>query len=177
MVTNRAAKHNERTAMNLMYGTYSDVLFILFPFLVIALQRVWNGEGIEILQQPDLSVASAILAGMSVGKFVLGLISDDRMSQYRERIVFFIAVTIFFVMGPSLMLITKMVGASEVPKFVIFIQPIVLIIAISVYTVAIGISRMLNKDSDDEELSDNAVARPDAPEPIKIDTPDTTNKQ
>lgn len=177
MDNNQASRRDERSAMNLMYGTYSDVLFILFPFLVIALQRVWNGEGIEILQQPDLSVASAILAGMSVGKFVLGLISDDRMGQYRERIVFFIAVTIFFVMGPSLMLITRMVGATEVPKFVIFIQPVVLIIAISVYTISIGISRMLNKSNEADTDSVVVAAGRNAPEPIQIDVADSNKNQ
>ncbi|ARU54172.1 hypothetical protein OLMES_0063 [Oleiphilus messinensis] len=142
-------KKNETLSINLMYGTYSDVLFILFPFLVIALQRLWNGEGIEILKQPDLSVAAAIIAGMSVGKFVIGLISDSRIGQYRERIVFFIAVTIFFVMGPALMLITKMVGLEEeAPKFVVFIQPILLIVAITLYTIAIGVTKILNQNSE-----------------------------
>lgn len=173
MDNNKTAEANEKTALKLMYGTYSDVLFILFPFLVIALQRIWNGEGVEILKQPDLSVASAILAGMSVGKFVLGLISDDRMVQHRERIVFFIAVTIFFVMGPSLMLITKMVGAEEVPKFVVFIQPIVLIIAISVYTIAISIGRVLHKD-ENEHGHQGQTADASAPETIVIESPETT---
>ena len=67
---------------------------------MIALQRLWNNEGIEILKHPDLSVAAAIIAGMSVGKFVIGLVSDARVNKYRERIVFFIAVTLFFVLGP-----------------------------------------------------------------------------
>ena len=38
----------EKYFVNTMYGTYADILFILFPFLVIALQRIWNEEGIEI---------------------------------------------------------------------------------------------------------------------------------
>lgn len=175
MDTNQTAMNDERTALKLMYGTYSDVLFILFPFLVIALQRIWNGEGIEILKQPDLSVASAILAGMSIGKFVLGLVSDDRMNRHRERVVFFIAVTIFFVMGPSLMLITKMVGSDEVPKFVVFIQPVVLIIAISVYTISIGISKVLNREDNigSNHSYDHIVVDSSAPEAIVIDGEDS----
>ncbi len=165
-------KDNENITVNLMYGTYSDVLFILFPFLVIALQRLWNNEGIEILKHPDLSVAAAIIAGMSVGKFVIGLVSDARVSKYRERIVFFIAVTLFFVMGPALMLITKMVGAEEVPKFVVFVQPILLIVAISVYTIAIGVTKLLNEDNsvEEEDESPRTAQSPDAPAPLVINS-------
>ncbi|PID43644.1 MAG: hypothetical protein CSA52_02755 [Gammaproteobacteria bacterium] len=168
-------KENETLTVNLMYGTYSDVLFILFPFLVIALQRLWNNEGVEVLRHPDLSVAAAIIAGMSVGKFVIGLISDVRVSQYRERIVFFIAVTLFFVLGPSLMLITMMVGAEEVPKFVVFVQPVLLIVAISIYSIAIGVSKMINTLEEEEGQSDDdsLVSGDDSsPEPLKIKSQD-----
>ncbi|MCB0385789.1 MAG: hypothetical protein KDD43_10380 [Bdellovibrionales bacterium] len=160
-------KESENITVNLMYGTYSDVLFILFPFLVIALQRLWNNEGIEILKHPDLSVAAAIIAGMSVGKFVIGLVSDARVNKYRERIVFFIAVTLFFVLGPSLILITKMIGTEEVPKFVVFVQPILLIVAISVYTIAIGVTKLLNENDSEEADTDSRISS-DAPPPLVI---------
>ncbi len=138
-------KNRETHTINMMYGTYADVLFILFPFLVIALQRLWASEGINILKHADLSVASAILAGMAVGKFVLGLISERDLGRFKERIVFFIAVTLFFVLGPSLILITKIVNADEVPEFVVFVQPILLVVAISLYSAAVSISNILTR--------------------------------
>ncbi len=146
----------EKYFLNTMYGTYADILFVLFPFLVIALQRVWNEEGIEILKQPDLSVAAAILAGMSVGKFVLGLIGHTDLRQYKERIVFFIAVTLFFVLGPSLILIIKIVNEDNVPKFVVFAQPILLIISIALYSTSVSIGNIMTK-----YVEDNASAEDD----------------
>lgn len=131
--------------INQMYGTYSDILFVLFPFLVIALQRLWSGQGDQILTRSDLSVAAAILGGLAIGKFVLGLISDRNLDRYRERIVFFIALTLFVVVGPALILVIRIVGGGPVPGFVSFVQPILLIIAISLYTTSISISNVLTR--------------------------------
>lgn len=168
----REARKNETFFVNMMYGTYADVLFILFPFLVIALQRLWNGEGIGILRTADLSIASAILAGMSVGKFVLGLISDRDLGRYKERIVFFIAVTLFFVLGPSIILTIKIVSPEEVPEFVVFIQPILLIVAITLYSTAVSISNLLTRSQDwsthKEEDKDFTEEDYDKPEPLFI---------
>jgi len=160
----------ENYFVNTMYGTYADILFILFPFLVIALQRIWNEEGIEILKQPDLSIAAAILAGMGVGKFVLGLIGKQDLGRYKERIVFFIAVTLFFVLGPSLILIIKIVNDSEVPKFVIFAQPILLILSVALYSTAVSIGNimMLSAPEDDEEDDEGELGEGEAPIPLNI---------
>lgn len=160
----------ENYFVNTMYGTYADILFILFPFLVIALQRIWNEEGIEILKQPDLSIAAAILAGMGVGKFVLGLIGKQDLGRYKERIVFFIAVTLFFVLGPSLILIIKIVNDSEVPKFVIFAQPILLILSVALYSTAVSIGNImtLSASEDDEEDDDGELDEGEAPTPLNI---------
>lgn len=160
----------ESQTLNMMYGTYADVLFVLFPFLVIALQGLWNGELAQVLLRPDLSVASSVLAGLAIGRFVLGLISNRELGHYKERIVFFIAATLFAVLGPSLLLILLILGDENVPQFVAFVQPILLIVAISLYTTAVSISNILsghhasranapvspndsdNNDDNDEEL-------------------------
>lgn len=135
--------HNDAPSLNTMFGTYADVLFVLFPFLVIVMQRMWDGELAQVLLRPDLSIASAILAGLAIGKFVLGLVTNQNLGRYKERIVFFIALTLFLVMGPSIILIISIVGGEQVPGFVAFLQPVLLIVAISLYTTAISISNML----------------------------------
>ena len=159
---------NDKYFVDTMYGTYADILFILFPFLVIALQRMWNQEGIEILKQPDLSIAAAILAGMGVGKFVLGLIGDTDLGHYKERIVFFIALTLFLVLGPSLMLIIKIVSEDEIPKFVIYIQPILLIIAIALYSTSVSVHKIVNRQNDADKCLHDNLAEGDAPEALVI---------
>lgn len=135
----------EGHSLSMMYGTYADVLFVLFPFLVIVMQRLWDGALADVLLRPDLSIASAILGGLAIGKFVLGLVTERNLGRYKERIVFFIALTLFVVMGPAMILILSIVGGGEVPGFVAFLQPVLLIVSISLYTTAISISNLLTQ--------------------------------
>lgn len=138
-------QHSEQYSLSMMYGTYADILFVLFPFLVITMQRLWDGNLAQILLRPDFSIAATILAGLAIGKFVLGLVTNRDLGRYKERIVFFIALTLFVVLGPAIILMLSIVGSTEVPGFVAFVQPVLLIIAISLYTTAVSISNMLTR--------------------------------
>lgn len=138
---------NEQYSLSMMYGTYADILFVLFPFLVISMQRLWDGQLYATLLRPDLSIAAAILAGLAIGKFVLGLVTNRDLGRYKERIVFFIALTLFLVLGPAIILMLSITGNREVPGFVAFVQPILLIIAISLYTTAVSISNILSRSA------------------------------
>ncbi len=174
-MTENNSPHEVRS-LGMMYGTYADVLFVLFPFLAIVMQRLWDGKLEDVLLRPDLSIAAAILGGLAIGKFVLGLVTERDLGRFKERIVFFIAVTMFVVLGPAIILILSIVGNQEVPGFVAFVQPILLIVSISLYTTAISISNILSQEH--APLPDqrgDAAARPgqeskaeDAPEPLNI---------
>lgn len=139
----------EQYTLSMMYGTYADILFVLFPFLVIGMQRLWDGRLHETLMRPDLSIVAAILAGLAIGKFVLGLVSNRDLGRYKERIVFFIALTLFAVLGPAIILMLSIEGSTQVPGFVVFVQPILLIIAISLYSTAVSIANILTRTGAD----------------------------
>ncbi len=169
---------NEQQSLSMMYGTYADILFVLFPFLVISMQRLWDGELYETLMRSDLSIAAAILAGLAIGKFVLGLVTNRDLGRYKERIVFFIALTLFVVLGPAIILMLSITGDKNLPGFIAFVQPVLLIIAISLYTTAVSISNILTKadgptqpsapTSDSEDDSEFAASATNPPEPLSI---------
>ena len=176
---NDSSERKEQYSLSMMYGTYADILFVLFPFLVIGMQRLWDGKLYDTLLQPDLSIASAILAGLAMGKFVLGLVSHRDLGRYKERIVFFIALTLFLVLGPAIILMLSIVGHAEVPGFVAFVQPVLLIIAVSLYSTAVSISNLLTRFGSDAGSSTGARAlsdeAPDTPagavRPAPLDLP------
>ncbi|MCG8520366.1 hypothetical protein [Marinobacter sp. CA1] len=168
----------EGQSLSMMYGTYADVLFVLFPFLIIFMQRIWDGDVAQVLLRPDLSIAAAILGGLAIGKFVLGLVTERELGRFKERIVFFIALTLFVVMGPAIILMLSIISGQPVPGFVAFLQPVLLIVAISLYTTAISISNMLTKSAaptlpdgtvptNGNEPGDPLAGVPD-PEPLNI---------
>ncbi|WP_225315032.1 hypothetical protein [Marinobacter confluentis] len=168
----------EQQSLSMMYGTYADILFVFFPFLVISMQRLWDGELYETLMRADLSIAAAILAGLAIGKFVLGLVTNRDLGRHKERIVFFIALTMFVVLGPAIILMLSITGSSELPGFIAFVQPVLLIIAISLYTTAVSISNILTRSdetvlsipSTEQSFDSTGPAESDAPpnEPLAI---------
>jgi hypothetical protein len=165
------ATNREQQSTSMMYGTYADILFVLFPFLVISMQRLWDGELYETLMRADLSIAAAILAGLAIGKFVLGLVTNRDLGRFKERIVFFIALTLFVVLGPAIILMLSITGSSDLPGFIAFVQPVLLIIAISLYTTAVSISNILTR-SDEMVLSASSSDQPyDETEPAATVTP------
>jgi hypothetical protein len=58
----------------------------------------------------------------------------------------------FVVLGPAIILMLSIAGNSELPGFVAFVQPVLLIIAISLYTTAVSISNILTR-SDETVMS------------------------
>ena len=171
----------EHYSLSMMYGTYADILFVLFPFLIIGMQRLWEGRLYETLLRPDLSIAAAILAGLAIGKFVLGLVTNRELGRYKERIVFFIALTLFVVLGPAIILILSILGSADVPGFVTFVQPILLIIAISLYTTAVSISNILTRFGMEDGTTANPETSPRSdysdmsePRPAPLDLPRRT---
>ncbi|WP_412536837.1 hypothetical protein [Marinobacter sp. MIT932201] len=174
-------ERREHHSLSMMYGTYADILFVLFPFLIIGMQRLWEGRLYETLLRPDLSIAAAILAGLAIGKFVLGLVTNRDLGRYKERIVFFIALTLFVVLGPAIILILSILGSADVPGFVTFVQPILLIIAISLYTTAVSISNILTRFGMEEARTvnnENSAWSGDSemgkPRPAPLDLPRRT---
>lgn len=142
---------NEKDFINLMHGTYADILFILLPYMAIMMQKFWTGKTEGILLQPEISIVAAILAGLSVSKFVLGLINGRTLQVYKERIVFFIALTIFAVLLPSIFLSLMISSSDQIPEFVSFVQPLLLIVAISLYTGSVTVSKMIAEKASVEE--------------------------
>jgi uncharacterized membrane protein len=161
--------------INLMHGTYSDILFIVLPFLAIMLQRFWSGDTEGLLLKPDFSIIAAILAGLSISKFVLGLINEQTLNEYKERIVFFIALTVFAVLLPAIILIIKLTSGEEVPEFIAFIQPLLLIVAVSLYTGAVSVSKILSTKPDHHNDAEENSPRESAL--MSLDKSSSTEKE
>jgi hypothetical protein len=165
---------NEKDFINLMHGTYADILFILLPYMAIMMQRFWTGDTEGLLLKPEISIVAAILAGLSVSKFVLGLINGQTLQVYKERIVFFIALTIFAVLLPSIFLSLMISSSDQVPEFVSFVQPLLLIVAISLYTGSVTVSKMIAQQASENETKQKL----DESRLIRLeDTPDSVSQE
>lgn len=120
--------------LSILFGTYADIMFILLPFFVISIFKLWQSDVKSILSSYDLSMAAAILGGLSIVKFIMGLMIDPKMLQHKERIVFLISATVFLVLVPSLLFSVLVMIADPVPQFALFVQPLLLVLGIVAYS-------------------------------------------
>ena len=120
--------------LSILFGTYADIMFILLPFFVIAMFKLWQSDVKSILSSYDLSMAAAILGGLAIVKFIMGLMIDPKMLQHKERIVFLIAGTVFLVLVPGLLFSVLVMIADPVPQFALFVQPLLLVLGIAAYS-------------------------------------------
>jgi hypothetical protein len=110
------------------------VLFlILLPYVAITTQRIWLGEGSAVLLRPDVSIMAAILAGLSIGKLVFDLVGVHAVVEYKNRIVILILVILLTILLPAIYLAMSLLGSEDKPSFSVFIQPVLLIISISLF--------------------------------------------
>ncbi len=145
----------------LKQGTYADVLFVMLPFLAISMQRIWSGEVKQILLGYELSTAAATLAGLSISKFIQGLVAHPLLGVNKERVIFLISLTLFLVVIPSIIMTMKLVGTEKAPEVVVYVQPILLILSISLYVNAIRMVKNFEeteKQDNQQEVSDEEAA-------------------
>ena len=130
----RVTSGEDEQQLSILFGTYADIMFILLPFFVIAVFKLWQSDVKSILSSYDLSMAAAILGGLSIVKFIMGLMIDPKMLQHKERIVFLIAGTVFLVLVPGLLFSVLVMIADPVPQFALFVQPLLLVLGIVAYS-------------------------------------------
>jgi hypothetical protein len=145
MTTPNTRADDETQSLKLLYGTYADVLFVLLPFAVVALFKVWSQGFESVLLGYDLSLAAGVLGGLAVVKFIMGLLIDPAMLRHKERIVFLIAGTVFLIMVPSILFSVLIMLSDPVPEWAMFVQPLLLVLGISAYTGAVGSTNALHE--------------------------------
>ena len=124
----------EERQLNILFGTYADIMFVLLPFVVVSIFKLWRNDVKSILTSYDLSMAAAILGGLAVVKFILGVMIDPRMLRYRERLVFLISGTVILVLVPGLLFSVLIMLADPVPEMAMFVQPVLLVLGVVAYS-------------------------------------------
>jgi uncharacterized membrane protein len=146
-------EREQRELRRLRQGSYADVLFVLIPFLAIGIQYLWHGETDRLMTGPEISIAVATIAGLSISKFIQGLVLDPAAGVYRERLVFIIAATFLFLLMPAVILAMNLNQADEPPRIIAYVQAGLLVIAITLYihTVRIIRAREEKRDADRQD--------------------------
>ncbi len=145
-----APAHIERAQIRIMLASYSDILFVMLPFVLVLSIKLFQETVLAVLASPEWSLASAVLAGLAVVKLMLGLVSHQKMGRYRERLVFMVAATTFLLLAPSLLLAGTAYVMEVPPPFLVYVHPVLLIVAIAVYSGAVqSAQNLLGKEEEE----------------------------
>lgn len=115
---------------NSRYILLSEYLFILVPFIVILIVKVYSNTIETIFSAPDWSFAASILWGQVIVKLVAGGSAGNVVWQ---RITLLISA--IFVLGliPSLVTLTIILIADSPPTFLMYLQLSLFLISSAVY--------------------------------------------
>jgi len=122
----------------------SEYLFIILPFIVIAIVKIYSDNMHEFIKAPDWSFASSILFGQLLVKIVSG--SLIRKEVQWQRVSLLISVILVFGLIPSLTTLTLMLISEGKSNFVIYTQLVLFVVAsISFFCIGSAGQSMINQ--------------------------------
>lgn len=107
---------------NSILGVTAELLFVLLPFVVLAIVVAYRETGLpHLLAAPDWSLGAAVLAGQSIVKLVAGVTASGRRRPW-ERTALIVTVLIVFLLVPSLVCLALMQIADHPPFWLVILQ-------------------------------------------------------
>jgi len=116
--------HIKSSKENITYMLISEFLFILMPFIVLAIVTSYKTSIIDLIHIPEWSLSAAILFGLTIVKLVAG--STVAVGVHWQRAV--LVISLFLVIGlvPSLIVLALVLISNEqvigltIAQFVLF---------------------------------------------------------
>lgn len=117
----------------------TEALFILLPFVVIAIVLSSRGQLSRFAYRPEWAIAAAILSGLSLVRFAAGLlqgnVANSGLSWERVMLIFSLVVVFAFV--PSLLVLSLVLVSGAASQYVALAQIGLFVLALFLF-VALG---------------------------------------
>lgn len=91
---------------------WAELLFTFLPFLITFIVLFYQGEILGLLFIPEWSLASAILSGQSIVKFIQSLLKYGKELNL-GIVAFIISTLIVILLAPSLIVLSLILISSE----------------------------------------------------------------
>ena len=110
----------------------SEALFIVFPFIVIAIILFYKNDAKSIFHYPDWALAASILNGQSVIKIVSGAIASTERTEW-QRVSLVVSLLIIICFVPSLIFLTLILISETPSSFLITSQVLIFVLSLIVF--------------------------------------------
>ena len=114
-------------------GSYSDVMFIVSPFVGLLIHSIWIGETLSFFTSPFLSIFNTALAGLAISKYVQCLAFDLVGHPARSRAANMVGFTTLFSFIPSLILAVNIHSTEKPAELATYIKFSIFVLTISIY--------------------------------------------
>lgn len=123
---------------------FTEYLFIILPFVVIAIVKIYSSDLYGFLKAPDWSFASSILFGQLLVKMVSGSLIHQKVKW--QRISLLIAIILVFGLIPSLTTLTLILVSNGESVFIVNTQLLLFVLSsITFFGIGSAAQSMMSK--------------------------------
>jgi hypothetical protein len=125
-------KQIEYDGPKIFYGMFSEALFIILPFIVIAITLGHRGQLTSFFALPEWSIVSAVIVGQMIVRCVSVLF--NRSIHTQELFVFMVASILVLLLVPILILLTIVLTSEAVTRTLQIAQAILFLLSLVVFS-------------------------------------------
>jgi hypothetical protein len=107
------AEVESQDKQNAMLGAFSQLLFVILPFIVIAITLGHRGQLGSIFFLPEWSIVSAVIVGQTIVK-VVSISLGKNVKAEREPIVLMVSILLVCLLVPTLVVLSIVLTSDKV---------------------------------------------------------------
>src|SRR5664280_1616446 len=133
---NQAEKEKKKPYDGAFSKATSELLFVLLPFVVIAITLAHRGELRTILSIPEWSIVSAVIIGQTITKLASATLG--RTGLKKERIVLVMSILLVCMLVPVLIILAIVLTSPTISKALAVTQAIFFVLSAFLFWAASG---------------------------------------
>ncbi|MDQ1591607.1 MAG: hypothetical protein QOG71_2234 [Pyrinomonadaceae bacterium] len=109
--------NNRDASINTHCLLLAEVLFIILPFIVTGIVFSYQGVPLKIIYLPEWSLASSVLMGQALVKYISNILSSKgQRNLHWERVALSLSALIVFGLAPSLLILSLILVTDPFSK-------------------------------------------------------------
>lgn len=111
---------------------WAELIFVFLPFIIIFVISTHKDSSINILYEPEWSMAASILTGQTIVRFISGLLNSK--VDYKIGVVsLIVTILIAFILAPSLLVLPLIMISTSPETYLVVTQIVLFILAVLLF--------------------------------------------
>jgi hypothetical protein len=136
------AEANKRANTHAALNASAELLFVILPFIAIAMSLLHRGELRTIFYLPEWSIVSAVIVGQAIVKLVSSVLGEP---VYKEPVLLTLSVMLVCLLVPILILLTMVLTEDKVSNNQAIAQAVIFSFSAALYWIFAATDAYVNK--------------------------------